>query len=541
MKTPLLSIFLLAAVYAEPNVIADYRIRNPDITPALGRGYSLTSYDVLSTCLQFDERTEPTYNYDYQTLEFTSDGEQLTAESDSVRESVSWPFIKETISTSIRSNKHKAKHFVSTRMATERYYASINEQTATLMPDALALIQRGDLIGFFQACGTGYIRSIRRTAELAAVFEYSSSSATLAKEMAAEITDASAESSASSKNTSSNSNRKITIKGFGLGLNSNGSDTLVANTLDEYHAAVKYAFRSMQETGVGMVHGVEVMSWMNNLQFQNAVRFQRTEEIEWVLPKNEAGKDIVGANKYRSVVQGRQIAAAVVSSDGVVTSPAVFDPVYVEAIEVKAITMINAEFITGLEAYYRKEMNTVSKFVACQGKVKALMARGQGHFYLQDHTRMKLTEEDRADAWTVKEASEIMSNGNHLNKRMQSLKNFVKYFYGKCTSLISQYSDDGSMTKYWWDIPECMPTSDGSSSRPGIPVIGCLERGKDFTYIPSMDGSSGVLKCEAQAEVAPRHAAQSTATTGIHNFLDRYCMPEIDHAHTHTHSPARND
>ena len=45
----------------------------------------------------------------------------------------------------------------------------------------------------------------------------------------------------------------------------------------------------MQDPSVGMVHGVEVLSWMNNLQFQNAVKFQRTEEIEWVLPKNEAG------------------------------------------------------------------------------------------------------------------------------------------------------------------------------------------------------------------------------------------------------------
>ena len=33
------SILLLAAVDAAPNVIADYRIRNPDITLALGRGY----------------------------------------------------------------------------------------------------------------------------------------------------------------------------------------------------------------------------------------------------------------------------------------------------------------------------------------------------------------------------------------------------------------------------------------------------------------------------------------------------------------------
>ena len=130
------SILLLAAVDAAPNVIADYRIRNPDITPALGRGYSLTSYDVLSTCLQFDEKTEPTYNYDYEMLEFTSNGEQLAAGSASMKESVSWAFIKGTISKSVSSNKEQEKHFVSTRMATERYYSSINENTATLMPEA---------------------------------------------------------------------------------------------------------------------------------------------------------------------------------------------------------------------------------------------------------------------------------------------------------------------------------------------------------------------------------------------------------------------
>ena len=98
--------------------------------------------------------------------------------------------------------------------------------------------------------------------------------------------------------------------------------------------------------------------------------------------------------------------------------------------------------------------NTVTKFIACKGKVKALMALGQSHFYLQDHTTMLLTESTWVDAWTVKEASDIMSNAAYLNKRMQSLKNFVKYFYDTCASLISQHSDDGSMTKYWWDIPE---------------------------------------------------------------------------------------
>ena len=79
------SILLLAAVDAAPNVIADYRIRNPDITPALGRGYSLTSYDVLSTCLQFDEKTEPTYNYDYQMIETNRDGTHRVQSSEFIR------------------------------------------------------------------------------------------------------------------------------------------------------------------------------------------------------------------------------------------------------------------------------------------------------------------------------------------------------------------------------------------------------------------------------------------------------------------------
>jgi hypothetical protein len=72
-------------------------------------------------------------------------------------------------------------------MATERYYSSIDDTTASLIPDALALVQRGNLIGFFQACGSGYIRSIRWTAELAGVFEFSSSSQTTAREMAADF------------------------------------------------------------------------------------------------------------------------------------------------------------------------------------------------------------------------------------------------------------------------------------------------------------------------------------------------------------------
>ena len=152
MKQLLLSISLLAAVSASPNVIADYRIRNPDITPALGRGYSLTSYDVLSTCLAFDEKTEPTYNYDYQMIETNSDGTHTSDLDASLQASVSYGFIKAELNVKVKQHRESTRHshFVSTRMATERYYSSIDDTTASLTPDAMTLVERGDLIGFFQ-------------------------------------------------------------------------------------------------------------------------------------------------------------------------------------------------------------------------------------------------------------------------------------------------------------------------------------------------------------------------------------------------------
>ena len=145
MKQLLLSVTLLAAVNAAPNVISDYRIRNPDITPALGRGYSLTSYDVLSTCLQFNDKTEPTYNYDYSMIETNSDGSHTSDVTAEMKASVSYGWIKASIESSVTSasTSERKSHFISTRMATERYYSSIDDTTASLTPDALALVERG--------------------------------------------------------------------------------------------------------------------------------------------------------------------------------------------------------------------------------------------------------------------------------------------------------------------------------------------------------------------------------------------------------------
>ena len=342
---------------------------------------------------------------------------------------------------------------------------------------------------------------------------------------------------ASSKTTSSDSQTKITIKAFGLGLNGDGADTLVARSIEDYDAALKFAFKSMQNDGVGQIHGIEVVSWMKNLQFQNAVKFKPQQAIEWskIDPNSPdsivaSDKSVHGPLRIRSaatyVVPGKPAEAEKPAhgkegdsdySPAVPAKPATgptTHPVMIESIEVKAITMINAEFITGLEAYYGKETVTVNKFLSCMGDLAALAAAGKGKKLLVDHSQFAMTSTASASTVTVEDAMKVV-NAKHLNNRMNSLKNFVKHFYSKCASEISRYSNDGAMTKYWWDFPECMPSAGGSVAVGEISAA-CLQPGKDFKE-PAKPGD-------------PATCTDQVVSDGAYSdkFLDQYCMPEIE-------------
>ena len=59
----LIALFL-PAVEGGPYIIADSRIRSLDITPVLGRGYSIMTNSFQSICLDVNEITVPSYNYD---------------------------------------------------------------------------------------------------------------------------------------------------------------------------------------------------------------------------------------------------------------------------------------------------------------------------------------------------------------------------------------------------------------------------------------------------------------------------------------------
>ena len=56
--------YFLPGLESAPITISDDRVRNLDVTPVLGRGYSIQTDSFLSTCLDVSDVSIPSYNYD---------------------------------------------------------------------------------------------------------------------------------------------------------------------------------------------------------------------------------------------------------------------------------------------------------------------------------------------------------------------------------------------------------------------------------------------------------------------------------------------
>lgn len=195
----------------------------------------------------------------------------------------------EVSASAATSSKVQTKtHNIVATMQIMRYYSSVREEISPLTPNSWDLLERQDYVGFFKACGPNYVRSIRRAQEVSAVFKFESSNRETATQfgMALKVShpvlgSAEAKMSKSNKFKSVNSSLTIKILGFGMGLNQEGSGALVATTLQEFNQVMKFSFRSMTQNedshNIGMVYGMEVVPWVNNLAFQAAA--QITDEI----------------------------------------------------------------------------------------------------------------------------------------------------------------------------------------------------------------------------------------------------------------------
>ena len=204
---------------------------------------------------------------------------------------------------------------ITSTMIIERYYSSVKEEISPLSESSKQLLANQDYVGFFLACGPNYVRSIRRSQELLAVFKFKTASTETSKQFASSLREKTYEStrrkskkisikfswrrgiqiktrrtntfqeksysggnskSSSQKFQAINNSLVIKIVGFGLGLNQEGSETLVANTVADHDRVMRFAFNAMTKHEdafyIGQVYGIEVVPWVHNTAFQVAAK-----------------------------------------------------------------------------------------------------------------------------------------------------------------------------------------------------------------------------------------------------------------------------
>jgi len=220
---------------------------------------------------------------------------------------------------SSNSKFEKTKHIVTATMRIERYYSSVKEEKSDLSPDALELLTSKDYVGFFKACGPNYVRGIRRAQEVTAIFSFEAQSNEKARAFASDLqvsgygSSLDAEFSYDSKYKSMSESLSIKILGFGLGLNEQGSDTLVASSLEEFNNVMKFAFQSMTQSEnsahIGMVYGIEVVPWVDNTSFQVAAKIEDQVLIvpmpRSVIPKAFPAKVADKGAKFINTIENR--------------------------------------------------------------------------------------------------------------------------------------------------------------------------------------------------------------------------------------------
>ena len=484
-------------------------------------------------------------------------------------------------------------NFVVSTMRIERYYSSIREELSPLSDDAFQLLDSQDYIGFFKACGPNYVRSIRRAQEVTAIFKFRSNSAEVANEFASNLkvsdqTDSNGSSrdfSRKSKYSSINKSLEIKILGYGLGLNQEGSSTLVATSLEDYNEAMRFAFKSMTQNKdnanhIGMVYGMEVVPWVDNASFQVASRVI-DDDIEIPLPrslipraKTKSGKKFQNNGDVRALFYCKEffyqidkygyccdpetlynyVDATYEDEDpDVEKSERICKPVRVlEKSLVRNNMAMNAEFVTRLDSIVRLRLNQLFTLEKCISAVHAIPDQYE-YYFLKPQEGVQYTVS--STSLTVAElrmALDPTKDYGLVTNMGRELDEFIDMFYQPCiASLFGSEigSNPGTDPKYfmaypWYHYDSCNVLSClAENMRWGRDGTGCIPSlitginapefsGEDCSY--DDDGFEEEESCKFEDAILNKYREGARQCWGNSSFdivptylMDHFCQPTI--------------
>jgi len=274
------------------------------VSPAIGRGYSHATGSYLATCIQPMGFTPSSFDYSFFMKSQSSDtAVDARLGGHGGLGDVPLPFaVVVDIEAEIEANfNHEQKnHYIIAFVSLDRYHNSLDESSAVMSRSAEILLEEYDLISFVQSCGPTFVRGIRRTSELVIKFTFKSMMNNWSIEGSVQSTtgtrvakgmddDGFFGTSANRVNIGTETTFRLSvgvgeyklkeqteIKIWGYGLDMDGGHSfdrgyLFATNLDEFEAAMSGAFNMMLNPLVGRVESIDVVPWIDNVQFQGAV------------------------------------------------------------------------------------------------------------------------------------------------------------------------------------------------------------------------------------------------------------------------------
>ena len=475
-------------------------------------------------------------------------------------------------------------YYIVTSMRIERYYASIKDETSRLSDDAITLLNGRDYIGFFKACGPSYVRGIRRAQEVTTSIKFTSTSAEAAANFASGLNSGGGASVGDGEYNAVNQSLQISIKGYGLSLTDSGSDVFMAKTLAELDQVMAFAFKTMvsnpNAVHIGMVQGMEVVPWVNNIKFQVAANVN-DEVIEIPIPKSILARaykitdntDFSYTTATRAEFTCKNPASSIDKYGYCCGLESMYDFVGAEynmdTPEDRACRPIrtldksivkenlsnNGEFVARLDSALRSKVVKLSTLQTCVSAVNGIPTHVEGNYLISHASSLDSADSARMTVFDMKQAMDPFGDMGMVKQLGKELDEFISMFYAPCLSALfganagtSSETDATYFMAYpWYTHTECGYMSclaggmrwdrkNGGGCVPGMAAGPGAESyestGDDSESSCDKDTESGgdteVCK-DSTASLVEFQARMNTcwSTGGIETFLTSYCMPKV--------------
>ncbi len=277
--------FFAAPSAASPRIINDNRLAEIGMTPALGRGYSLTSNSLHSLCYKTVAKTVPTYNLDYEFQEIDETYMNRTSIQTKLATAYLHDFLKKNVAfsevtqaTGNTTKTYKIKNILA-HIKVSTYYYSLDESQSELGDSAKKLLNGGDLVGFFESCGFYYIRSLGRYSTFMALFKYrldeNESDEAFMNALHRKMFSFYKPSGEDTAFENELERRVLRINVQAVGLGKGNMVNLLPTNLHEFKKTIEEAVKLMQDPNSGAITSMEVVPWPENTEFQTNMKLDR--------------------------------------------------------------------------------------------------------------------------------------------------------------------------------------------------------------------------------------------------------------------------